>query len=90
MNNATTAVEFFPCNAAKQPLLSVAPGVPCADALNQAYCFLDVAEELSAQLSDPGHIGREQTGHACNMLIQLAKAVICACAESMVQEVSHV
>lgn len=84
---ATTA--FHHCNAARQPLFVVAAGVPVSDALNRAYCLLDVAEELAAHLSDPGDQDREPIGHACHFLVQMAKAAVEACTNGLAEEVRH-
>lgn len=85
----TTTAAFHPCNAARQPLFVVAEGVPVGDALERAYCLLDVAEELAAHLSDPGDQDREQIGHACHFLLQMAKATVEACSSGLAEEVRH-
>jgi len=79
----TVSTLFHPCNADRQPLFAVQPGVPVADALDSAYCLLDVAEELTAHLSGTDHQRREQVGHACACLVEMAKATVRACVEGI-------
>ncbi|MBN0675902.1 DUF3077 domain-containing protein [Pseudomonas aeruginosa] len=70
----TTATGFHPCGVDRHPLFAVQPGLPLSDALDSAFSLLDVAEELAAHLGDPGDHSREQIGHACHMLLQMAVA----------------
>ncbi|MDH1264471.1 DUF3077 domain-containing protein [Pseudomonas sp. GD03944] len=79
----TISTLFHPCNAARQPLFAVQPGVPVADALDSAYCLLDVAEELALQLNHTDAQRREQMGHACACLVEMAKATVRACVEGI-------
>lgn len=85
----TTATPFYPCTPGRLPLFTVAAGVPVAAALEQAYCLLDVAEELAAGLSDPGTHNAEQVGHACHALVQMAKAAVGACTAAMEKGCHH-
>jgi len=79
----TVSTLFHPCNAARQPLFAVQPGVSVADALDSAYCLLDVAEEMTAHLGDGDAQRREQVGHACACLVEMAKATVRACVEGI-------
>lgn len=79
----TTSTTFHPCNAARQPLFAVLPGVPLADALDSVYCLLDVAEELTIRMNDSGDPNREQLGHACTYLVEMAKATVRTCMEGL-------
>ncbi|MGE8361679.1 DUF3077 domain-containing protein [Pseudomonas sp.] len=79
----TVSMLFHPCNAARQPLFAVQPGVPVADALDSAYSLLDVAEELALQLNHTDAQRREQMGHACACLVEMAKATVRACVEGI-------
>ncbi|MDH1261579.1 DUF3077 domain-containing protein [Pseudomonas sp. GD03944] len=79
----TTSATFHPCNAARQPLFAVLPGVPVADALDSVYCLLDVAEELTIRMSDAADPNREQLGHACTYLMEMAKATVRTCIEGL-------
>lgn len=83
----TTRTAFFPCNAAKQALFAVQAGVPINEALDSAYGLLDVAEELTAHLTDSGSHNREQLAHACHFLVQAAKATVEACSSALAKEV---
>ncbi|MDH1265681.1 DUF3077 domain-containing protein [Pseudomonas sp. GD03944] len=81
----TIHTPFHPINTARQPLFAVQPDVPLADALDSAYCLLDVAEGLTLRLGEPGAPDREQVGHACTYLVEMAKATVRACIEGLEQ-----
>jgi len=78
----TACITFHPCNAARQPLFAVQADVPLADALDSVYCLLDVVEVLSLRMSEPGAPDREQIGHACTYLVEMAKATVRSCIEA--------
>lgn len=82
----TLHTPFHTCNAAGQPLFAVQPGVPLADALDNAYSLLDVAEGLTLRLSEAGAVDNEQIGHACAYLVAMAKATVRSCIEGVAQE----
>ncbi|HWV10126.1 MAG TPA: DUF3077 domain-containing protein [Pseudomonas sp.] len=79
----TVSTLFHPCNADRQSLFAVQPGVPVADALDSAYCLLDVAEELALHLNGADAQRCEQVGHACASLVGMAKATVRACVEGI-------
>ncbi|MDH1265021.1 DUF3077 domain-containing protein [Pseudomonas sp. GD03944] len=83
---ATTLIPFHTSNPAGQPLFAVLPGVPLADALDNAYNLLDVAQGLTLRLSEPGPVDNEQLGHACTYLVAMAKATLRSCIEGMAQQ----
>jgi len=82
----TTHATFHPCNAAKQPLFAVQPGVPLANALDSVYCLLDVTQGLTQRLSEPGIPGHEQIGHACTYLVEMAKATVRTCIKGLEEQ----
>lgn len=82
----TTHTTFHPCNAARQPLFAVQPGVPLADALDSVYCLLDVAQGLTLHLNEPGASDNEQIGHACTYLVEMARATVRTCIEGLEQQ----
>lgn len=67
-------------------LMAINPGIDVAIALDSAYAQLDIAEELAAQLSEPGVKNAERLGHACAGLIEMAKATVYACLEGLQDE----
>lgn len=89
MTKATTfATSFYPCNAGKASLFAVPAGVPVADAMGQLCCLLDIAQELAAlQCEVPS--SKDQLGHACHVLVQLAGGLAESCYESLRAEVNH-
>ena len=89
MTKATTfATSFYPCNAGNTPLFAVPAGVPVADAMGQLCCLLDIAQELAAlQCEVPS--SKDQLGHACHVLVQLAGGLAESCYESLRAEVNH-
>ncbi|MGE8497914.1 MAG: DUF3077 domain-containing protein [Pseudomonas sp.] len=85
LDTRTTHTPFHPINTVRQPLFAVQPDVPLADALDSVYCLLDVAEGLTLRLSEPGAPDREQVGHACSYLVEMAKATVRSCIEGLEQ-----
>ncbi|MDF3136637.1 DUF3077 domain-containing protein [Pseudomonas extremaustralis] len=79
----TVPLSFVRCNVERQDLYSVCPGVPAADALNQASCIL---HSVKSALEDAGMGELTVTpsqAYLLHMAVESAKAAIDSVAEGL-------
>jgi hypothetical protein len=87
LDRTTHFKKFFSCNAGQQALFAVNEGVSILDALEQASCFLDSAEEITRQAAEECN---STTVYAAAYLVEISKAIVDAATSAIMKECNHV